>query len=158
MSQARRKTPPKFVARPRAPVMVDVHVGARIRIRRKLLGVSQQALAEALGLTFQQVQKYERGTNRVSASKLYEVAAFLGTPINYFFEELPAPEVENPQRRTGVDEDRMIRDFLSTGEGLELARGFPAIRSAKMRRTILDLVRIAAEDARQAERQLVHTP
>jgi transcriptional regulator with XRE-family HTH domain len=133
--------------------MVDVHVGARIRIRRKLLGVSQQSLAEALGLTFQQVQKYERGTNRVSASKLFEVANFLEAPVNYFFEELPSPMPEGGAASGSMDEDRAIRDFLLTGEGLELARGFPAIKSSKMRRTILDLVRVAAEDARGGGRR-----
>ena len=72
----------------RGPNPIDLHVGARIRMRRRLLGVSQERLAEALGLTFQQVQKYERGANRVSASKLYEIARTLQTPVTYFFDGL----------------------------------------------------------------------
>ena len=79
----------------RSPNPVDLHVGARVRMRRKLLGVSQEKLADALGLTFQQVQKYERGTNRISASKLFEIGRFLQAPVSYFFEDMtgtpPAP-------------------------------------------------------------------
>ena len=75
----------------RSPNPVDLHVGARVRMRRRLRGVSQEKLAESLGLTFQQVQKYERGANRISASKLYEIAASLQTPVGYFFEGLADP-------------------------------------------------------------------
>src|SRR5471030_2652213 len=75
----------------RAPNPIDLHVGARIRLRRRMQGVSQEKLADALGLTFQQVQKYERGTNRVSASKLYEIATALRSPISYFFDGLVDP-------------------------------------------------------------------
>src|SRR5713226_5149805 len=75
----------------RLPNPVDLHVGARIRLRRRMQGVSQEKLADALGLTFQQVQKYERGANRVSASKLYEIAAALHAPVSYFFDGLADP-------------------------------------------------------------------
>ncbi len=75
----------------RSPNPVDTHVGQRVRTRRRLLGISQERLAEALGLTFQQVQKYERGANRISASKLYEIARFLASPVSYFFEGLTDP-------------------------------------------------------------------
>src|SRR5580692_8901907 len=84
----------------RSPNPVDLHVGARIRMRRRMLGVSQEKLADALGLTFQQVQKYERGANRVSASKLYEIAAALKTPVAYFFEGLA-----DPSREDGGDDE-----------------------------------------------------
>src|SRR5665213_3079013 len=111
----------------RAPNPVDLHVGARVRMRRKVLGVSQERLADALGLTFQQVQKYERGANRVSASKLSEIARFLQAPISYFFEGLADPTTAT----SGVAEDgpeAVVHEFLMTPEGLELASTFPKIR------------------------------
>lgn len=128
----------------RHPNPVDLHVGARIRMRRKILGVSQERLAEDLGLTFQQVQKYERGANRVSASKLYEVAKSLQSPVDYFFEGL-----ENPTGGGMAEEGQSFtHDFLMTAEGLELATLFPKIGRQKVRRRILELVRsMAAEDA-----------
>ena len=129
----------------RSPNPVDLHVGGRIRMKRKVLGVSQERLAEALGLTFQQVQKYERGANRVSASKLYEIARFLQAPISYFFEGLADPTVES----TGDDSEgpeQFVHDFLMTPEGLELAELFPKIRRARVRRRVLDLVRSMAEE------------
>src|SRR5438552_4081558 len=124
----------------RSPNPVDRHVGLRIRLRRKELGVSQERLAEAIGLTFQQVQKYERAANRVSASKLWEVSRALSTNIGYFYEGLPdfvAP--------IGADAPRdAMQDFLMTSEGIELASSFPRIPRGKVRRRILDLVRALA--------------
>ncbi len=129
----------------RGPAEVDMHVGARVRMRRRFLGLTQQALAESLGLTFQQVQKYERGANRVSASKLYEIARALHVPVPYFFEGLVD---------TGSDEDDSarnaelsIREFLMTPEGQELAKLYPRIGPSRLRRQVLELVRaIAGED------------
>jgi transcriptional regulator with XRE-family HTH domain len=125
----------------RHPNPVDLHVGARIRMRRKILGVSQERLAENLGLTFQQIQKYERGANRVSASKLYEIARSLQSSVGYFFEGL-ADTVD------GVSEtgEPFVHDFLMTPEGLELATLFPKITKPKVRRRILELVRSMADD------------
>lgn len=124
----------------RSPNPVDRHVGLRIRLRRKELGVSQEKLAEAIGLTFQQVQKYERAANRVSASKLWEVSRALSTNIAYFYEGLPdfvAP--------VGADAPRdAMQEFLMTSEGIELATIFPQIPRGKVRRRILDLVRALA--------------
>jgi len=123
-----------------APNPVDRHVGLRIRMRRKELGMSQERLAESIGLTFQQVQKYERATNRVSASKLWEMARVLRTSVAYFYEGLadgvggPAPQSEP------------FQDFLLSNEGMELAQMFPRIRQARVRRKILDLVRAMAEE------------
>src|SRR5215469_8862995 len=104
------------------PNPVDLHVGARIRMRRRMQSVSQEKLAEALGLTFQQVQKYERGANRVSASKLYEIAATLKAPVAYFFEGLadPADEIGEGLGLLTSDE-QSVHAFLMTTEGLELA-------------------------------------
>ncbi len=135
----------------RSPNPVDLHVGGRIRMKRKVLGVSQERLAEALGLTFQQVQKYERGANRVSASKLYEIARFLQAPISYFFEGLADPTVEGAGGDTEGAE-QFVHDFLMTPEGLELAATFPKIRKGRVRRRVLELVRtLAGEDEEAAE-------
>jgi transcriptional regulator with XRE-family HTH domain len=111
-----------------------------------LAGVSQEKLAEALGLTFQQVQKYERGANRVSASKLYEIAAALQTPVAYFFEGLADPSVPAEADSADGSHETRVHDFLMTGEGLELATLFPRLRRGALRRRILDLVRAIVED------------
>lgn len=124
-----------------APNPVDRHVGLRIRFRRKELGISQEKLADSIGLTFQQVQKYERAANRVSASKLWEVARALNTTITYFYEGLPA---EGDLRRSSGPS---LEDFLLSSEGMELARYFPQIQQPGVRRQILELVRaMAAEE------------
>jgi len=103
-------------------------------------GVSQEKLAAALGLTFQQVQKYERGANRVSASKLYEIAATLRAPIAYFFEGLADPSAEDGQASTSsASDEQALHAFLMTSEGLELARRLPRL-AKPVRRTILELV------------------
>ena len=129
----------------KSPNPVDLHVGGRVRMRRKMLGVSQERLAEALGLTFQQVQKYERGANRISASKLYDIARFLSAPISYFFEGLT-----DPTQSSGVQHDssseQHVHGFLMTSEGLELAAAFPRIGRPRLRRRILDLVRALSEE------------
>jgi transcriptional regulator with XRE-family HTH domain len=114
-------------------------------MRRKMLGVSQERLAEALGLTFQQVQKYERGANRVSASKLYDIARFLSAPISYFFEGLSDPTAAG-SASTDEASEQFVHDFLMTSEGLELAAAFPKIRRSRLRRRILDLVRALSEE------------
>jgi transcriptional regulator with XRE-family HTH domain len=127
----------------KSPNPVDVHVGKRIRDRRKAVKISQEKLAEHLGLTFQQVQKYEKGVNRVSASKLYEIAAALNASIDYFFRGLTDPT----QPLGGVAEtaDPFIHDFLATTEGRELTNEFPRIRDENVRRRVLDLVKSLAE-------------
>jgi transcriptional regulator with XRE-family HTH domain len=133
----------KLVEIDRAPNPIDRHVGLRIRMRRKELGISQERLAESIGLTFQQVQKYERAANRVSASKLWEMSRALNTSISYFYEGLsdtPEPAGSNLPRET-------VQDFLMTPEGLELASSFPKIRQGRLRRKILDLVRVMSEDS-----------
>ncbi len=125
----------------RSPNPIDRHVGLRIRLRRKELGVSQEKLADQIGLTFQQVQKYERAANRVSASKLYEMARALNTSIAYFYEGLGDPGAAESSRIAPS-----VHEFLLTSEGMELAALFPRIRRARVRRRILDLVRAMAED------------
>jgi transcriptional regulator with XRE-family HTH domain len=123
------------------PHPIDRHVGLRIRMRRKELGISQEKLAEALGLTFQQVQKYERAANRVSASKLFQVARALSTTVGYFYEGL----AESAHEGGASAADISAQDFLITGEGMELAAAFPKIPRARLRRKILDLVRALAD-------------
>ena len=128
---------------PRQPHMVDRHVGARVRVRRKAIGISQERLADALGLTFQQVQKYERGSNRISASKLFQIATFLGAPVSYFFDGLGDPAADPG---SDAEAGRAVHEFLMTAEGMELAKAFPLIRNRRVRRRILDLVRALAGD------------
>jgi transcriptional regulator with XRE-family HTH domain len=126
----------------RSPSHIDVGVGARIRERRKLLKISQERLADALGLTFQQVQKYERGANRVSASKLYEIAIVLGVPVGYFFADLPNTLNAGP----GESPDAL----LSNADSLELATLFARISRPRVREQVLQLVRMMAEEAEPA--------
>ena len=129
----------------KSPNPVDIHVGARIRARRKEVRVSQEKLAEQLGLTFQQVQKYEKGANRVSASKLYEIAHALQASIEYFFRGLA-----DPGAIPGVSEDGarpFVHDFITTVEGNELASEFPKIQDPKLRKQILDLVKSLAQSS-----------
>jgi len=121
------------------PNPVDRHVGLRIRMRRKELGWSQERLADAIGLTFQQVQKYERAANRVSASKLWEMSRALSTSISYFFEGFDGPEAPASESDLGT-----LQDFLLTPEGIELASSFLRISRGRVRRRVLDLVRAMA--------------
>ena len=135
----------------RRPNPVDLHVGGRVRMRRKLLGVSQEQLADSLGLTFQQVQKYERGANRVSASKLYEIAKTLQVPVSFFFDGLADPMDGSENDEIGQQAERIVQEFLTTPEGLELAEVFPKISRGRVRRQVLDLVRAMAEEAARTE-------
>lgn len=137
----------------RKPSPVDVHVGSRIRVRRRVLGLSQEHLAQALGLTFQQVQKYEHGTNRISASKLFGIADTLQVTVGYFFQGLPGPQQTNhnvlvdPEEMADPEAEHAIRAFLNTTEGLELARRFPLIPKGRLRKQVLELVRALTEEA-----------
>ncbi len=128
----------------KSPNPIDLHVGGRVRMRRKFLGLSQEGLAEHLQLTFQQVQKYERGSNRISASKLYETSKALKAPVAYFFEGYG--EGEGPEGFSESASEQFVHSFLMTTEGIELAEAFPRIKSPKHRRRILDLVRSLADD------------
>ncbi len=122
---------------------VDIYVGARVRMRRKFLNLSQSDLADALKLTFQQVQKYERGSNRISASKLYQIAKMLHVPIAYFFDGYDEAGVAEGFSEAGPEQS--VHQFLMTPEGIELANTFPRIRSSKIRRHILEMVKALAE-------------
>jgi transcriptional regulator with XRE-family HTH domain len=121
-----------------APNPIDRHVGLRIRLRRKELGISQGKLAESIGLTFQQVQKYERAANRVSAPKLWEMARAPNTSVAFFYEGLAGEEAAASANRPKME------DFLLSSEGMELARYFPQISRSGVRRQLLELVRTMA--------------
>ena len=114
-------------------------------MRRKMLQISQEQLADALKLTFQQVQKYERGANRVSASKLYEIAKALQVSVAFFFDGLADP-VTSTGDDAAAQANRIVTDFLSTPEGMELAETFPKIGRGRVRRQIVDLARAMAEE------------
>ena len=125
------------------PNPIDIHVGGRIRLRRNMLGMSQEKLGESLGITFQQIQKYEKGTNRVGASRLQAIASILEVPVAFFFEDAPGTGNE------GLAEDSSatyVVDFLSSTEGLRLNRAFVRISDPKVRSRIIDLVRALADD------------
>lgn len=130
------------MAEDKTPDPVDLHVGRRLRMRRRDLGYSQQALADALGLTFQQVQKYEGGANRISASKLHATAMFLKTPIGFFFEGLEDPTGEDS---TAADLANEMAAYWSAPGGPELARAFLGIDSAGMRKHLVDLAKAIAD-------------
>jgi transcriptional regulator with XRE-family HTH domain len=122
----------------KSPDPTDQHVGSRARMRRLMLDMSQSALADALGVTFQQVQKYEKGTNRISASRLQQIAEFLQVPVPFFFEGLP-----NAELKPRVPPDpfqTVLSQFLATSDGLSLIKAFTQIKSRSIRRAIVDLV------------------
>jgi transcriptional regulator with XRE-family HTH domain len=126
---------------------IDAHVGTRVRMRRMLLGMSQEKLGEHLGLTFQQVQKYEKGVNRIGASRLFDLSQVLGVPVQYFYEGVASTGAEAAS--TGFADrpaESYVVDFLSTREGLELNKAFERITDVRVRRAIVDLVQALAGD------------
>ncbi|MER0239802.1 helix-turn-helix transcriptional regulator [Fulvimarina sp. MAC8] len=127
------------------PNPIDTHVGSRVRLRRTMLSLSQEKLGEALGITFQQVQKYEKGTNRIGASRLQRISEVLKVPVSFFFEDAPASgeHVAGMSEPEGGD---YVVDFLSTSEGLQLNKAFIKIENQKVRRRVVELVRSLAED------------
>jgi len=124
------------------PDPVDVEVGHRIRIERLSRGLSQTALANQLGVTFQQVQKYEKGVNRIGASRLFQISKILDVPVQFFFEEAPYTGDGNAVRGMAEpDSEAFILEFLNSREGLELNRAFVKIGDPKVRKSVVDLVR-----------------
>ncbi len=123
---------------------IDSHVGARVRLRRMLIGMSQERLGELLGVTFQQVQKYEKGANRIGASRLFEISRVLDVPVQFFFDDMPQSGDRPIARPHGFAEsagEPFVMDFVSSTEGLTLNRAYSAITEPRLRRRILDLVR-----------------
>jgi transcriptional regulator with XRE-family HTH domain len=124
------------------PNPVDQHVGSRVRLRRMLLGMSQERLGESMGLTFQQVQKYEKGVNRIGASRLFQISKILDVPVQFFFEEAPhSGDGAQPRGLAEPDSEAFILEFLNSREGLELNRAFVKIADPKVRKSVVDLVR-----------------
>src|ERR1700719_508517 len=123
----------------KAPNPIDRHVGSRVRMRRMMLSMSQEKLGGALGLTFQQVQKYEKGTNRIGASRLQQISHILQVPVAFFFEG--APSFHPPSDAIGeAPSPSYVADFLATSDGLALTKAFMEIKEPKLRRRIVDLV------------------
>jgi transcriptional regulator with XRE-family HTH domain len=132
----------------RKPNPVDVHVGSRVRYRRMIVGMSQEKLGEKMNLTFQQIQKYEKGTNRIGASRLFQLSKILDVPVGYFFEDAfhnsaPAPALQGMHE---PEQEAYLLDFLNSREGLDLNRAFAKIQDPKVRRRVIDLVRALSEE------------
>jgi transcriptional regulator with XRE-family HTH domain len=126
---------------------IDVQVGNRVRIRRMLIGMSQERLGDLLGLTFQQVQKYEKGVNRIGAGRLFEVARILNVPVNFFYEGLAT--TDQPGMSSAEAAAPPVMEFVSSGEGLQLSLAFMKIKDTKVRKRVLDLVKSLAEEEEQ---------
>lgn len=140
-SARRRPATREKLVRPRP---VDAHVGARMRLRRTMLGMSQEHVAKALGLTFQQVQKYERGSNRVSASKLFDLSLIMAVPVQYFFDEMPDAIRETARTGDGAplrDYAVVDKDPMAKRETLELVRAYFGIARTDLRRQVVSLAR-----------------
>jgi transcriptional regulator with XRE-family HTH domain len=133
----------------KVPNPIDKHVGSRVRMRRMLLGMSQEKLGEALGLTFQQVQKYEKGTNRIGASRLQQISKTLNVPPSYFFEGQSVDEQLTETPDAAMQESTNVVDFLSTAEGLHLNKAFARIHDPRVRKKIIELVAAIAEQEMQ---------
>ena len=127
----------------RSPHATDRHVGNRVRMRRKMQGMSQEKLGDALGLTFQQVQKYEKGTNRIGASRLQQIASIQQVPISFFFEGVPGSSSSVLEE---VPSSAYVSAFYATSDGLALTKAYLRIRNAKLRRSIVDLVKQISGD------------
>ncbi len=130
----------------KVPDPTDKHVGARVRMRRMMLSMSQEKLGDGLGLTFQQVQKYEKGTNRIGATRLQHIASILQVPVSFFFEG--APRAPHANGMGEAPSPAYVSDFLATSDGLSLTKAFMRIKNSKLRRRIVDLVEHIAKDSR----------
>ena len=134
------------MANKKQPNPIDIHVGSRVRLRRMMLGMSQEKLGEQLGITFQQIQKYEKGTNRIGASRLQHIARVLSVPVAFFFEDAPpTPTGDNTSFQEPTSTNYVV-DFLSSSEGIQLNKAFVRIKDAHQRRRVIDLVRAMAGD------------
>jgi transcriptional regulator with XRE-family HTH domain len=137
----------KMVDNKKKPNPIDVHVGSRIRFRRNMLGMSQEKLGESLGITFQQIQKYEKGTNRVGASRLQAIASILDVPVSFFFDDAPGGQSGTGAGLAEESPTSFVVDFLNSAEGIQLNRAFARISNPVVRRKMIDLVKAIAGDA-----------
>lgn len=136
------------------PRPVDVHVGGRVRLRRTMLGMSQEKLGNAIGLTFQQVQKYERGTNRIGSSRLYELSKVLDVPVSFFFDDMPddvsSTGANGAMVNVGAGGAAYETDTLAKRETLELVRAYYKIRNTKVRKRVFELAKALARSEEAA--------
>lgn len=139
------------------PNPVDTHVGSRVRLRRMLLGMSQERLGDSMGLTFQQVQKYEKGVNRIGASRLFQISKILDVPVQFFFEEAPYVGDGSKPGMAEPDSEAFILEFLNSREGLELNRAFVKISDPKVRKSVVDLVRALSAGSGTNPRKIAGT-
>lgn len=123
----------------KTPNPIDRHVGSRVRMRRMMVSMSQEKLGERLGITFQQVQKYEKGTNRIGASRMHQIATILGVPVAFFYEGAPGGDA-SAAGFADSGNPAYVSDFMATSEGLSLAKAFMKVSDPKLRRRIVDLV------------------
>jgi transcriptional regulator with XRE-family HTH domain len=129
---------------------MDIHVGSRVRLRRMVIGMSQEKLGEKMGLTFQQIQKYEKGTNRIGASRLHQLSQIMDVPVGFFFEDAPHHMARQSGAAAGFAESKteaFLLDFLNSRDGLELNRAFVKITDPKVRKRVVELVRALSEEA-----------
>lgn len=129
------------------PNPIDIHVGARMRMRRMLIGMSQEKLGESLGLTFQQVQKYEKGTNRIGASRLYQISKALDVPITFFYADLPDESGQHNAFSEGAERSEFDFNLITTSEGIQLNSAFFNIPNVLVRRRLLELMKALRREA-----------
>lgn len=130
------------------PDPIDVHVGSRVRLRRMLIGMSQEKLGDSLKLTFQQVQKYEKGANRIGAGRLFRISQLLGVSVQFFFDDAPDTSAGMSAGFAESDPSAMLMDFVNTPEGIYLNRAFSAIKDPIIRKRLVDLTKaLAGQDA-----------
>lgn len=163
MNEKLRKRRPKHAEKNNGPHPVDVYVGRRLRLRRLYLGMSQKSLARAIGLTFQQIQKYERGQNRISASRLFDLSRVLDVPVIFFFDDIP--EALAQLGPTGRDEKPMVpsvilarADSLAERETVEFVKSYNAIGDRNLRRSICKITEALAVDAERGIDRAKLTP
>lgn len=132
----------------RKPNPVDVHVGSRVRYRRMIVGMSQEKLGEKMNLTFQQIQKYEKGTNRIGASRLFQLSRILDVPVGYFFEDAFSNNTPTTyhQGLHEPEQEGYLLEFLNSREGLDLNKAFAKIQDPKVRRRVIELVRALSDE------------
>ncbi|HNR76393.1 MAG TPA: helix-turn-helix transcriptional regulator [Parvularculaceae bacterium] len=130
------------MAEEKKPHPIDIHVGGRVRLRRTMLGMSQDKLADALGLTFQQIQKYEKGVNRIGASRVFEISHILGVPIQFFFDDYDVGTGRSYGfAEASADDGAAMMELLNTPEGVQLCKHFSSIKDPKIRKRVLELVK-----------------
>ena len=134
---------------PRSPNPIDIHVGTRVRLRRQVMKMSQEKLGDQLGVTFQQVQKYERGANRVGASRLWKMSQVMDVPVGFFFDGLD--QVGAATEFAEDDQLPIVYDFINSTDGVNLAKAVSQIKNKAVRRQILELARSLAKDAAAEE-------